>query len=83
MVKSRNSFARPLRFAVRVIEGRPRVRISLGMHGLDGRQRAIDRHHLYSAGFCVSQADIADSVRILADFRGDLLVTRHLLRAPA
>ena len=83
MVKSRNSLARTAGLAVRVIKCRTGVRIGLSVHGfLEGR-RAVDRQHLDAAGLGVSQADITDAIRVLADFRGDLLVAAIFCEPPA
>ena len=62
-----------------VIKGGTRVRISLGVHRLDRGLHTIDRHHFDAARLGVRQTDVADAVRVLTDFRCNLLVARHLL----
>src|SRR5205085_4085172 len=49
-------------------------------HAFDRGHRAIDRDNFDSLRLRVSKADVADTVRVLAYFRGDLLVAGHLLR---
>src|SRR5205823_6723291 len=51
------------------------------LDALSRRGRAIDRDHFHSTSFGISHADIADTGRIAAYFRRDLLITGHFLRS--
>src|SRR2546423_13239985 len=58
------------RIAVRVVKGRARVRIGLGVDALDRRKDAVNRHDLDPARLRVGETDVADAVRVLPNFVG-------------
>src|SRR4029077_9898643 len=68
-------------FAISIIESRPPVGVGMVLHALNRRGRAIDRDYFHSTSFGISHADIADTGRIAAYFRRDLLVASHFLRS--
>src|SRR5207237_6989917 len=66
--------------AISIEKGRPSVGIAFCQDTFFRRGGSVDWHYLDPAGFGISQADVAHSIWILADFLRNLLVTGELLR---
>src|SRR5207253_3542514 len=59
--------------AISIEKGRPSVGIAFCQDTFFRRGGSVDWHYLDSAGFGISQADVAHSIWILADFLRNLL----------
>src|SRR5947207_12923470 len=66
--------------AISIEKGRPSVGIAFCQDAFFRRGGCVDWHYLDSAGFSISQADVAYAIWVFADFLGDLLVPGQLLR---
>src|SRR5438445_10723909 len=66
--------------AISIEKGRPSIGIAFCQDTFFRRGGSVDWHYLDPAGFGISQADVAHSIWILADFLRNLLVTCELLR---
>src|SRR5437016_14523597 len=66
--------------AISIEKGRPSVGITFCQDAFFRRGGSVDWHYLDPAGFGISQADVAYSIWILADFLGNLFVASERLR---
>ena len=65
--------------AISIEKGRPGIRITFCQNTFLGRRGSINWNHLDSAGFSISQTNVANTIWIFADFLRDLLIAGELL----